>query len=323
MPMFRFIYLGLLSLALFFSPSKAGCEEYPSRPLTVIIPSTKGGGADVSFRQLARALEPILGQKIEIVNMPADSGAEGLAALAAAPPDGYTLGAVWNGPLTASPQIRQLPYSLDSFTIVVSTYESDYFVCARKDLPAATGPELIALLRQQPFGYTYGNEGKGGGGYFAGERLFDSLRLFLRSQSFNGSSDAAKNFSEGKIDLYVGTIPAIRPHLQTGVAKCLVVMGTAKPSFLPDVSTVAEIGAPGTEASPWRMIIAPKGLAADKTAKLETAVRHALAAPVMSDFYAGQGERPLGQGGAETLARLKAEYAAFSDIAERLGLKAE
>ncbi len=282
-----------------------------------------GGGADLSFRVLASALEPLLGQKIEIENRPANSGSEGLAELANASPDGYTLGAVWNGPLTASPHVRQLPYSLSSFTPVVSTFESDYLICAYRDFPASTGPELVALLRQEPFRYTYGNEGKGGSGYFAAERLFNALGLLVRSESFNGASEAARYFTAGNVDFYVGTAPAIRPYIKSGEAKCLIVMSSRKPEFLPDASTVAEIGAPGNEAALWRMIIAPKGLPAEKIARLEAAVREAMTAPAMRAFYAEQGERPLGQGSAQTAARLTAEYAAFAGIAEKLGLKSD
>jgi tripartite-type tricarboxylate transporter receptor subunit TctC len=207
----RFLLLAMNLLPVPASPAKADGDTYPSCPATFIIPAAKGGGTDVSFRVPASALEPLPGQMIEIVNRPAGSGADGLAEVTSAQPDGYTLGAVWNGPLTTSPQIRQLPYSLASFTPAASTFEPDYIVCTHKDFPAATGPEFVALLRQQPFRYTYGNEGKGGSGYFAAKRLFDALRVFVRSESFNGVSEVAKSFDEGKIDFYAGSAPAMIP----------------------------------------------------------------------------------------------------------------
>ena len=274
---FVLLAMGLLPVSI--QPSMADGGDYPSRPLKVIIPSNKGGGADVSFRVLAGALEPILGQKIEIENLPADSGAEGLTALANAAPDGYTLAAVWNGPLTASPQIRLLPYSLDSFTVIASTFESDYLICTHKDFPAATGPEFVAFLRQMPFHYTYGNEGKGGGGFFAAERLFHTLHLFVRSESFNGTSDVARNFAAGKVDFYLGTAPPIQPYIKSGDARCVVVMGKRKPSLFPAASAVSELGAPDNEAALWRMVLAPKGLPVEKATKLEAAIRQAMAAP--------------------------------------------
>jgi tripartite-type tricarboxylate transporter receptor subunit TctC len=323
MRIFGLVILAMCMLPGAIQPSRAGGDGYPSQPVKFIIPANKGGGTDVSFRLLAGALEPLLGQKIEIANLPADSGVEGLTALANAEPDGYTLGAVWNGPLTASPQVRQLPYSLDSFTMVAGTFESDYLVCAHKDFPATTGAEFVALLQQQPFRYTYGNEGKGGSGFFAAERLFETLRVFVRSESFDGSSAVAKNFAAGKVDFYVGSAPPVMPHIKSGDAKCLVIMGKAKPGLFPNAAAVGELGALHDEAALWRMVLAPKGLPAEKAAKLETAIRQAMATPIMLTFFAEQGERPIMQDREQTLARLKAEYTTFSEAAERLGLKPE
>ena len=303
--------------------SARAAEVYPSRPVQLMISSSKGGGADISFRVLAAALEPVLGQKIEIVNKPANGAAEGLAALAKAKPDGYTLGGVWNGPLTASPQVRALPYTVDSFDTVASVYESDYAVCARKDFPAETGPALVALLREKPLGYTYSNEGRGGAGYFAGERLFEALGVLVRSENYDGSGEAAKNFLAGAVDLYVGTVPAIQAHIKSGSVKCLIVLSTRRPDILRQAATTREIGAEGTEAALWRMIIAPKGLPKDRRAKLEAGIRKAMAAPSVQAFLAAQGERALADGGPETMARLKKEFAAFSDLTSRLGVKSE
>ena len=113
------------------------------------------------------------------------------------------------------------------------------------------------------------------------------------------------------------------PYLKSGDAKCLVIMGKAKPGLFPTAAPVSKLGAPENEAALWRMVLAPKGLPAGKAAKLEAAIRQAMATPVMLTFFAEQGERPIAQDGAQTLARLKAEYATFSDAAERLGLKLE
>ncbi len=322
----HFLCFVLLATGLTFTsvqPANAASDGYPSRPIQLMIPASKGGGADISFRVLAQAMEPILGQKIEIVNEPADSGAVGLAALAKAKPDGYTLGAVWNGPLTASPQVRELAYSIDSFSPIASTFESDYTVCVHKDFPAGTGPALVTLLREKPLGYTYGNEGKGGGGYFAAERLFDALGVIVRSESFNGSGEAARMLAEGKVDLYVGSTPAIMPQIKSRQAKCLIIMSEHRPDILRGVSTLPDLGAKGCEASLWRLILAPKGLPEDRISKVETAIRKAMAAPATQAFLSAEGERPFVQDGPETMARLREEFTAFSEMAGRLGLKHE
>jgi tripartite-type tricarboxylate transporter receptor subunit TctC len=191
----RFSAVAVSLALLLIKPAQGSGMDYPSRPIKVIIPSSAGGGTDLSFRVLAKAVEPGLGQSLEIINKPADSGVEGLVELAMGVPDGYTLGAVFSGQLTASPQIRQL-----SFTPIASTIQPDYVICAHKDFPAGTGAELVALLREKPLSYTYGNDGRGGGGYFAAEIFFDAAGVLLRSQDFNGSADAARHFAAKKVD---------------------------------------------------------------------------------------------------------------------------
>ena len=301
----------------------ASDEAYPSHPILLIIPASTDSGSDVAFRILAQAMEPVLGQKIEIANRPADSGAEGLTGLTAAKADGYTLGAAWNGPLTASPQMRKLAYTLDSFTPIASVFESDYAVCTHKDFPAKTGQELAGLLRQRPLGYTYGSDGRDGSGYFAAERLFDSLGVHVRSESFDGSAEAVQKLAGKRIDLYVGTTPAIMPQVRNGQAKCLIIMSNRRLDFLPDASTVAELGTPSSEASLWRLLLAPQGLPGERVEKLETAIRKAVAAPSVQAFLAAQGERALVRDRAETMVRLKQETAAFAQLADRLLLKSE
>ena len=301
----------------------ASDEAYPTHPILLIIPASTGSGSDLAFRVLAQAMEPALGQKIEVANRPADSGAEGLTGLTAAKPDGYTLAAAWNGPLTAAPQMRKLAYTLDSFTPIAWVFESDYAVCTHKDFPAKTGQELAGLLRQKPLGYTYGSDSRDGSGYFAAERLFDSLGVHVRSESFDGAAGAVQSLAGKKIDLYAGTAPAIMPQIRNGQAKCLIIMSTRRLDFLPGASTVSELGTPGSEASLWRLILAPQGLPEERIEKLEMAIRKAVAAPAVQAFLAAQGERAQVRDRAETVARLKQETAAFAQLADRLLLKSE
>jgi tripartite-type tricarboxylate transporter receptor subunit TctC len=298
-------------------------KAYPSRPITVIIPTSAGGGTDLSFRVLAGALEPVLKQKILVVNKPADSGVEGLAAIAKAAPDGYTLGASFNGPLTASPLVRKMPYTLESFTYIASTFESDYLLCARKDFPAADGPQLVSLVRQKPLGFSYANDGRGGSGYFAAEGLFDALGMVLKSESFNGTSDAAKAFVAGKADLYIGTVPPILEQLKSGEVKCPVTLGGQAPDMLPSASTPAVLGAPGKEVSAWRLVIGPKGMPQAVAAKLEGAIRTAMKSAAVRAFLDAQSERASVQGEVLTAARLKQELAANAELADRLLLNAQ
>jgi tripartite-type tricarboxylate transporter receptor subunit TctC len=286
-----------------------------------VVPSDAGGGADLSFRALARALEPLLGQRIEIVNNAASSGIDAMTAVANAKPDGYTLAATWNGPLTGTPQVTSVPYTLDSFTPIASVFEADIVLCARADFPAENGKELVGLLRQKPLGYTYGNEGLGGISYFAAERVFSALGVLIRAESYNGSVENTKALAEKKTDLYAGTPTTVLPHVRKGAVKCLLVLSDRRSAVLPQATTLVELGI-GAEASYlWRMILAPRGISAEVRLKLQTSIRMALATPDMGAFLKENGDRAIGKSGLETAERLRKEYDDFALIGDLLGVK--
>ena len=293
-------------------------DVYPSKPIEFIITAPRGGGADVSLRILAEAMAPILGQKLNIVNKPGNGAIDGLTEFTKAAPDGYSLVAVWNGPLTATPQVRNVAYTLDSFSPIASTFESDYVLCARNDFPAQTGQALINILRQRPLGYSYGTEGKGGSGYFAAEQFFDAMGAVLRSESFNGTPEVAKNFADKKIDFYFGTSTAILGQVKSGVAKCLIITGYDRPGVLPQAATLQELDTTSVPASLWRLVLAPKGIPADRAAVLESAIRKAMETPAVRAFLIAQGERANVQNGAQTMARLKAEFRTSEALADKL-----
>jgi tripartite-type tricarboxylate transporter receptor subunit TctC len=315
----------LLAAALFSCGQgyPARGESYPSKPITLIIPASKGGGADVSFRVLAQAMEPLLGQKIEILNKPADSGASALTELANAPADGYLLAGAWNGPLTASPQIRKVDYTLDRFEAIAATFDADYVLCTRQDNAAKTAADIVALAARAPLGLTYGTEGKGGSGFFAAEVLFDDLGVLLRNEAFNGSADEADNFMKGKVDLYFGTATAILPWVKAGKAKCLLTLSAQRLPVLPDAAPVSELGVQTQGFSLWRVIIGPKGIPRERMAKLQDVIGKAMDSAQVKTFLAEKNERALALQGPEAMGRLKAEFAAFSKVADRLGLKPE
>ena len=317
------VFAVCMSLCQFPAQQAAAEANYPSRSILIIIAASTGGGTDLSSRVLADALEPLLGQKIGILNKPGGGGAEGLVELAKAAPDGYTLGAVFNGPLTAAPHIKKPAYSLDSFAFVASTFEADYMICARKDLPATGSAELVQLLRQKPLAYTYGTDGKGSSAYFAAEGLFDALGVVQRSEGFKGSTDAVKNLFARKADFYIGTVPPILPQIGNGEAKCPIVLGNKAPAFAPGAATPAALGAPGKEATLWRMILAPKGLAEDRAGKLQAAIGKAMASPAVQAFLAAENERAAVKNGPEVEARLRQEFAVNGEIADRLLLATE
>jgi tripartite-type tricarboxylate transporter receptor subunit TctC len=296
-------------------------EPYPSKPIQIIVPTAKGGGVDTSFRLLSEALEPLLKQKVQVVNRPGNGGVLGLQELANAEPDGYTLGGLWNGPLTATPQVTEVGYTLDKFTAVASVTEGEYFLCAHRSFPADDGQSFVKAVREKPMQFTYGNDGAAGSGYFAAERVFSALQIFIRPVAADGTTEAAKNFQEGKVDFYVGTAKPIASQLANGSAKCLIVISGEVSPVLPNCTTLKSLGIAADGIKPWRLLLAPKGMPKDRVEILQKAVSEVLKSPKIANYLAENGEKALVSNSQETMGRLQMEYEAIGELADRLGVK--
>ena len=167
----KYALIGLVALSTGIAPTFA---EYPDRPIELTIPAGAGGGTDTSARKLAILLEEKLGTSIAVLNVGGGGGSVGTSQFMQTKPDGYSLFATWNSPLTTVPQVQNVAYTLDSFTPIASTSETAYTLCVKEDFPANTGEEFLSELANNPDKYTYGNDGIGGTMQLAAERIFQA-----------------------------------------------------------------------------------------------------------------------------------------------------
>lgn len=303
------------------SPAAGAQEKYPSRPIEIIVPTPPGGGVDIVTRMLAELAEPALGTKVVVVNKPGASGAIGVSTLAQAKPDGYTLAAVWNAPLTVTPHTLNVSYGLDDYTPISQLTGGTPFVfCVKPDFPAANGAEFVEVLRKNPNKYSYGNDGVAGGVQLAAERSFGRLNVKLRPVPFGGAGETVKNFLGGHVDIYGGTIPTILEFVRAGQAKCLLVTAPERTPVLPDTTSLGELGVADTASELWRGIIAPKGIPPDRVAALEKAFYQATHQPKFLDFESSRGESAIGGRSADFAKLIKSEYDANGEILKRLGI---
>ncbi|MEW6262504.1 MAG: tripartite tricarboxylate transporter substrate binding protein [Thermodesulfobacteriota bacterium] len=312
------ILLAWLVLLLGLSPAWAA---YPEKPIEIIVPSPPGGGTDIAIRLLAELSEPFLKQKMVVVNKPGGGGTVGVSLLTQAKPDGYTLGGVWNSPLTASPHTLQVGYTYDDYQPVIQISSAAYVLCAASDFPANNGRELIAELKKNPGKYTYGNDGVGGTMQLAGERIFKALGVKVRPVPFGGAGETAKNFLGGHVTFYGGSIPPIMPHIKAGKAKALLLTSAGNNAALPTASGLKDLGIPQEETVLWRAVIGPKGLPPEIVKALESALRQGAGQPRYKKFLEEQGEEAVIAGPAEVAKLIRAEFTALGQVAKELGLK--
>ena len=314
-----FMFAGAV-LALAGSAIGQAQEKFPTRPIELIVPTPPGGGVDIVARLLGELVEPFLGAKVVVVNKAGAGGALGVALLTQAKPDGYTLAAVWNSPMTITPHTQSAGYGLDDYTPITQLTGGTPFVfCVRPDFPAANGKEFFDVVRNAPGKYTYGNDGVAGTVQLAGERVFGRVGAKLRPVPFGGAGETVKNFLGGHIDIYGGTIPTILEYVRAGQAKCLLVTTPARVPVIPDTTSLGELGLADASSELWRGIIGPKGMPAERVALLEKAFHQATQQRKFVEFETSRSESAVG-GSARDFAKLiRAEYEANAEILKRLG----
>jgi tripartite-type tricarboxylate transporter receptor subunit TctC len=319
----RRVWVAIIALAtvlvLGASLATAG-ERYPERPVELIVPAAAGGGTDIVARILAEAAEPILGQKLVVVNKPGGSGTIGLGAIAQARPDGYSLGCIYNSPLTMVPNVLKVGFAADDFTYVTMLAKGPMLFAVRSEFPAKTAAEFFEYAKKNPGKLTYAGDGVGNIVHFSGERVFHAKEVKLRLVPFGGAGESIKALLGGHVDIYGGTAPPAIPHIKAGKVRALFVTTREKVDALPDVPGVTELGSNVPETFIWRGIIGPKGLPADRAAVIEKALQQAVQSPRVSEKLKELGEVPAIGGGKEFERQAKGETAAMAAVAKQLGL---
>lgn len=295
-------------------------EVFPSRPLELIVPTPAGGGTDITMRQLAAIAETALGQKVVVVNKPGGAGTVGVAGLVEAKPDGYTLGAVYNAPLTMLPHIQNEPYASDAYVAVSLSNSAPLVHCAKTEFPAKNGKEFIDHLKANPGKVTYGGDGVGGTVHLASERIFQPLGAKARLIPFHSAGETLQNFLDGHIEIYGGSFPPILTHLKEGRMKCLLVTSRERHFIASDVFGTKDLGLPEFGTIVGAGLIAPKGTPTDRVAILERAFGEAGRSPRYKEAMEKLGTKAEGSTAAEFKKLLDDESAAMKQVVAALGL---
>jgi tripartite-type tricarboxylate transporter receptor subunit TctC len=310
----------LLTSAICTMFAQPALAEYPERTIELTIPAGAGGGTDTSARKLAILLEEKLNTSIAVLNVGGGGGSVGASQFMQKKPDGYSLFATWNSPLTTVPQIQKVAYSLDSFTPIASTSETAYTLCVKPDFPASTGEEFLLELANNPNKYTYGNDGIGGTMQLAAERIFQQRDIEAIAIPFGGAGETLQNFLGGHIDIYGGSISPVLPYTEANEAKCLLVTSADDVDALPQASGLAKVGMADQETLLWRAILGPKGMDDSVVQKLASIIEESVNDPSYVEFLASKGEVPNVVTGADLKARLQSENDALAKVSKALGL---
>ncbi|MEI8402286.1 MAG: tripartite tricarboxylate transporter substrate binding protein [Alcaligenaceae bacterium] len=279
------------AICLYLSDTSVAQEGFPDRPITVVVPAQPGGSSDVLFRKLALAAQAITGNIFIVMNKPGASATMGTTFVTHAKPDGYTLGGVWNGPLTMAPLMVPVPYKPTSYDPVIQISSAPIVFCVRKDFPATNGKEFVAQLRANPDKYTYGTtDGYGGSIHFGVTRVFKSLDVSARLIPFNSTPANLQGFLSGSVDIYTGSSAlAVKGSMDSGAAKCLLVSSAEDNAAVPQASGMSAMGVPDAASYIWYGIIAPADTPVAIVAKLESIFQEAAATPSVKEYLQSVG----------------------------------
>jgi tripartite-type tricarboxylate transporter receptor subunit TctC len=288
--------------------------------IRLIVPTAPGGGTDVFFRVLVKEVQPYLKDPIVIQNVPGAGGTIGVAQVVHSNPDGQTLAGVWLGPVTVSPHTMHVAYTPSDYIPVIQLTSAPYVFCVHPDFPATDGRGLIDALRKDPDKYTYGDDGAGGPGQLAAERIFRAMKVKARDIPFKGAGETLTAFLGNHIDIYVGSVPPVLQYAQSGKALCILLSSADRVASLPSASGLRELGIADEETILWRAVLAPKGTPPAKIAELEVAFEKGAHAAAVHKFLDDAGEQLLIRKGPELRRYIDREYDALGKLAKALNL---
>jgi tripartite-type tricarboxylate transporter receptor subunit TctC len=250
--------IGGLGLAL--ASLGVAAQEYPSRPVRVIVPFAPGGSADVFGRFIAQRLQESLGQPFVIDNRPGGGSVIGTDAVAKAAPDGYTLLLMSNTHTVNESLIPNKPFQLmRDFAPIAPINASDLVLVVNASVPFNTLGELIKAAKAKPGGLSYASSGPGTPYHMAGELFKAMAGVSIVHIPYKGSSGARTDVLGGQLEMMFDAVPTMTEHIKSGKVRALATTGKVRSAVLPGVPTMAEAGVPGYEATLWLGLMAPKG----------------------------------------------------------------
>ncbi|MSP44278.1 MAG: tripartite tricarboxylate transporter substrate binding protein [Xanthobacteraceae bacterium] len=316
-------WAALCAAAIAFSPATLA-QDYPTRPITLVVPYAAGGGNDVMARIVAEKMSKTLGQNVVIENRAGAGGSVATRQVARAAPDGYTLVLGGTGSLAVNPTLyNNVGYDpRKDFAPVGLIGTGQLIVVVNPNVAAKTIPELIALAKKDPGKLSYASAGVGSGIHL-GAVLFELMAYIkLTHVPYRGTAPALTDLIGGHVHIYFSSIPSAIGIAKEGKVRALAVTGPKRSPVFPDLPTVAET-LPGFEAVLHYGIVAPAGTPKPIIDKLNAALREAVAAPDTKERMAADGTEPLASTPDEYSADIDKEETKWSAIVKKSGAKAE
>jgi len=304
----------------------AAAQDFPQRPITVVMPYAAGGPGDVITRIFAGSMQKFLGQSIVVDNTAGASGSIGSAKVARAKPDGYTLLMIHVSHATNPAMVKNLSFHpVDDFEPIGQASEGPMLVVARKDFPARDGREFIAMVREQGNKLSIGHAGIGSASHLCGLMFMNALKTDLTFVPYKGAAPALNDLMGGQLDLMCDQTTNTVPSLQGQRIKAYTAAGKSRLSSMPELPAMSELGVAGFDISIVFSLYAPKATPKPVIEKLTAALQYAVKDPEVKQKLGSLGSEPVSPERArpEALrAHLKHEIETLAPLLLKVGAQA-
>lgn len=307
---------GAIALAFLFVSLVCHAQEFPARPLRMVIAFPPGGPADIVGRNVGERMGSLLGQAIIVDNRPGANGAIGAEFVAKSAPDGYTVFLTTVGAVAVTPHLRKdTPYDpLRDFAPVSLVVNNTLLFVVNANVPAKSASELVALARASPGKVTIASTGMGSLPHLAIELLRGATRADFTHVPYKGAAPAINELVGGQVNAFFGDVPALIGHLRSGKLRAIGAAAQVRASLLPEVPTLAEQGLGKIEAPNWYGLFVPARTPPEVVAKLNDTVRRALEAPELRQRLVQLGAEPAPSTPAELAVLLREDLAKWGKV---------
>src|SRR5581483_7023101 len=312
----------LLALCVGLASPAFAADEFPSKPIRLIVPFPPGGPNDLIARVVGQRMSDIFKQPVIIDNRGGQAGVLGTDAVAKAAPDGYTIGIVSASAIVISPNMEKIAYDpqkdLQPITLVATVPE---MLVVARDVPATNMKELVALAKAQPGKLNFASAGVGGLPHLAGELFKLTANIDIVHVPYRGAAPAINDLLGQQVQMTFLDLPVILPQIKAGNLKPIALGARERAKQAPDVPTTAEVGMPDLLIENWYGMVGPAGLPRDILDKINRVAVAAMSDPSVNDKLADQGLTLVPQTPEEFRAFIASEATKWSNVVKKAGLE--
>ena len=314
----------LVVAALLLAGATAHAQNYPIKPIRIVVPFAPGGGADIIARILGQKMTETWGQQVAVDNRAGASGNIGAEIVVKSAPDGYTL-LMASSALAINPSVfKSVPYDVNrDFAPITQPGLLPNILVVHPSLPVKTVKDLIALAKSRPGQLAYASAGAGTGTQLAAEMLKLQAGIDMVHVPYKGGGAVINDLIGGQVALTFATLPSVMPYVKAERLRAVAMTTTKRWPGLPAVPTIAESGFPGFEISTWIGLLAPAGTPKDVVDKLHAEVVRILKLPDVRERFDGLGMEPVGDTPAQFALYIRSELAKYAKVVKASGARAE